>query len=150
MENEPERTWNKEMRVLIQEMIHYRNSLKEGEEPEDSMVSVYETRYTEILKKAKEEYEYIPASKYYKDGYNLYRRMEKYKNNHLLFLHDIRVPTTNNESERLLRKYKRKQKQAITFRSFEHIENLCKCMSVLVMMQKSGEPIFNKVSQIFG
>ena len=114
------------------------------------MVSVYETRYTEILKKAKEEYEYIPASKYYKDGYNLYRRMEKYKNNHLLFLHDIRVPTTNNESERLLRKYKRKQKQAITFRSFEHIENLCKCMSVLVMMQKSGEPIFDKVSQIFG
>ena len=99
---------------------------------------------------AKEEYEYIPASKYYKDGYNLYRRMEKYKNNHLLFLHDIRVPTTNNESERLLRKYKRKQKQAITFRSFEHIENLCKCMSVLVMMQKSGEPIFDKVSQIFG
>lgn len=150
IENEPERTWNKEMRVLLQEMIHYRNSLKEGEEPEDSMVSFYETRYTEILKKAKEEYEYIPASKYYKDGYNLYMRMEKYKNNHLLFLHDIRVPTTNNESERLLRKYKRKQKQAITFRSFEHIENLCKCMSVLVMMQKSGEPIFNKVSQIFG
>lgn len=27
IENEPERTWNKEMRSLLQEMIHYRNSL---------------------------------------------------------------------------------------------------------------------------
>lgn len=150
IENEPERTWNKEMRKLIQEMIHYRNSISEGEVAEISKVSAYETRYREILKKAKEEYEYIPASSYYKEGYNLYLRMEKYQKNHLLFLHDLRVPPTNNESERLLRKYKRKQKQAISFRSFEYIENLCKCMSVLVMMRKNGEPIFDKVSQIFG
>ena len=150
IENEPERTWNKEMRVLLQEMIHYRNSISEGEEPEVSIVSGYEERYAEILKKAKEEYEYIPASKYYKDGYNLYLRMEKYQKNHLLFLHGIRVPATNNESERLLRNYKRKQKQAISFRSFGNIENLCKCMSVLVMMRKSEEAIFDKVSQIFG
>ncbi|MGE9860822.1 hypothetical protein ACQQ93_12885 [Lachnospiraceae bacterium SGI.256] len=40
--------------------------------------------------------------------------MEKYKANHLLFLHDARVPATNNEAERLLRNYKRKQAQAVT------------------------------------
>nr|WP_277935543.1 transposase [Parablautia muri] len=34
---------------------------------------------------------------------------------HLLFLHDRRVPATNNEAERLLRNYKRKQKQTVTF-----------------------------------
>mgnify|MGYP000326175732 FL=1 len=39
--------------------------------------------------------------------------------NHLLFLHDSRIPATNNEAERLLRNYKRKQAQAVTFRSFE-------------------------------
>ena len=32
--------------------------------------------------------------------------------NHLLFLHDLRIPATNNEAERLLRNYKRKQAQA--------------------------------------
>ncbi len=33
---------------------------------------------------------------YYREGYNLYLRMEKYKENHLLFLHDTRVPANNN------------------------------------------------------
>ena len=138
------------MRSFIQEMIHYRNSLKSGEPCDSGVVEDYEKRYSEILKKAKDEYEYIPASDYYKDGYNLYLRMEKYRKNHLLFLHDIRVPPTNNEAERLLRIYKRKQKQAMSFRSFDSIDYLCQCMSMLVMMRKKEENIFDKVSQIFG
>ena len=89
IENEPERSWSREMRSFIQEMIHYRNSLKSGEPCDSGVVEDYEKRYSEILKKAKDEYEYIPASDYYKDGYNLYLRMEKYRKNHLLFLHDI-------------------------------------------------------------
>ena len=36
--------------------------------------------------------------------------------NHLLFLHNSRVPATNNEAEGLLRNYKRKQAQAVTFK----------------------------------
>ena len=42
--------------------------------------------------------------------------MEKYMQNDLLFLHNSRVPATNNEAERLLRNYKRKQAQAVTVR----------------------------------
>ena len=56
--------------------------------------------------------------------------------NHLLFLHDSRVPATNNEAERLLKNYKRKQAQAVTFRSFESIDYLCQYMSLLVVMRK--------------
>lgn len=52
----------------------------------------FEARYDRIVEKAKEEYEYIPA--------------------------------TNNEAERLLRGYKRKQKQAVTFRSFGSIPDI--------------------------
>lgn len=151
IENETDRTWNKEMRSLIQEMIHYRNCLPQGALPNDEKVSGFEERYRAILQKAKEEYEYVPASEYYKDGYNLYLRMEAYMSNHLLFLHDHRVPTTNNESERLLRQYKRKQQQAVTFRCFESIEYLCQCMSMLIQIrQNEGTNLFNRVSQIFG
>ena len=151
IENEAGRTWNKEMRLLIQEMIHYRNSLPQGASPDNEKVSGFEERYRAILLKAKEEYEYVPASEYYKDGYNLYLRMEEYMSNHLLFLHDHRVPATNNESERLLRQYKRKQQQAVTFRSFESIEYLCQCMSMLIeIRQNEGANLFNRVSQIFG
>lgn len=74
MENEPERTWNKEMYSLVREMIHYRNSLDADEECDGSLVSGYEDRYRELMRKAGEEYGYIPASKYYRDGYNLYLR----------------------------------------------------------------------------
>ena len=62
IDNEPDRTWNKKMRSLVQEMIHYRNSLVPLEEPDSEKVSEFEKSYREILKKALEEYEYIPPS----------------------------------------------------------------------------------------
>lgn len=139
------------MRSLVQEMIHYKNGLSEKETPEASKVKEYERRYREILDKAKEEYEYIPPDKYNRDGYNLYRRMEKYMGNHLLFLHDQRVPATNNLAERLLRAYKRKQAQAVSFRSFDSIKSLCQCMSMLFAMRKNEETnLFHRVSRILG
>ena len=151
MQNEPERTWNREMRSLVQEMIHYHNGLVPGTACPPEKRADFESRYKKILQTAKEEYGYEPANDYYKDGYNLYLRMEKYMSNHLLFLHDHRVPATNNEAERLLRGYKRKQQQAMTFRSFESLDHLCQCMSMLVMMRKKeNENIFDRVSQIFG
>lgn len=149
MENEPDREWNRQMHSLLQEMIHYRNSLAPGAECDAEKILEYETRYRKALQKAKEEYEYIPANSYYKDGYNLYIRMEKYLANHLLFLHDARVPVTNNLSERLLRGYKRKQKQAVSFRSSESIGYLCECMSMLVMMRQEEKNLFDRVVQIF-
>lgn len=151
MENEPDREWNKKMRSLVQEMIHYKNELSDREEPDANKVKEYEGRYRTILDKAKEEYEYLPPDKYYRDGYNLYRRMEQYISNHLLFLHDPRVPATNNLAERLLRAYKRKQAQAVSFRSFDSIDSLCQCMSMLFMMRKNEEAnLFYRVSKIFG
>lgn len=151
MSNEPDRIWNNKMYALIQETIHYRKGIPPDTQPDMEKVSKFEERYNVILKKAEEEYEYIPPSDYYRDGYNLYLRMKKYMSNHLLFLHDHRVPTTNNEAERLLRKYKRKQQQAVTFRSQKSIEYLCQCMSMLIMMrQKEEMNIFDRVSQIYG
>ena len=122
--NEPNRTWNKKMHALVQEMVHFRNGCRQPHGPDPEIVSGFEKRYREILETARKEYKDIPANDYYKDGYNLFLRMEKYMHNHLLFLHDIRVPATNNEAERLLRNYKRKQAQAVTFRRFESIDYL--------------------------
>lgn len=151
IDNEPDRTWSRQMRSLVQEMIHYRNHLSPEAESDVAKICSFEERYRDILQKAREEYEYIPPNEYYKDGYNLYLRMEEYMSNHLLFLHDHRVPATNNEAERFLRIYKRKQQQAVSFRSFESIDYLCQCMSMLVMMrQKDGENIFDRVSRILG
>lgn len=150
MDNEPERKWAGKMRILLQEMIHYRNSLGVEDELDCEKVENFEKRYNEIIKEAESEYLDVPPSQYYPDGYNLYQRMEKYMHNHLLFLHDKRVPHNNNLSERQARKVKRKIKQAMTYRSFESLEYFCDGLGVLLNLQdKDPGNIYKNVSEIF-
>ena len=102
IDNELDRTWNKEMRSLLQDMIHFCNGCQPFLEPEPVKISELEKRYREVLETVRTEYGNVPANKYYRDGYNLFLRMEKYMQNNLMFLHDSRVPATNNEAERRL------------------------------------------------
>jgi len=149
VENEPDLTWNIKMRELLAETIHYRNMKDDDAGPNLEEVVVYRKRYLDILEIAKNEYEDEPPSKYYKDGYNLYKRLEKYMDNHLLFLYDHRVPATNNLCERLLRNVKRKYKQVMTFRSFECLEYLCNSLSVLDMLKMRATNVYSSVAGIF-
>jgi hypothetical protein len=149
MENEPSLSWNIKMWELIQKMIHYRNSLSLDELPDKIKVIELETEYLEILAIAKAEYEYEPPSNYYKEGYNLYKRLEKYKNNHLLFLNDVRVPANNNLSERLARALKRKQRQVMSFRSFNSMGYFCNSMSVMSLLTAQNKNLYNSVKTIF-
>ena len=149
MENEPSLTWHQKMRELIREMVHYRNEHADDAHLDHKIVADFEGKYQEILDKAKEEYKLHEPSPYYRDGYNLYRRMQEYKAEHLLFLHDMRVPTTNNTAERCLRDYKRKQTFAMTFRSFESIEELCQSKGVLLGVRKNNPNLYTAVKEIF-
>lgn len=151
MENEPHLTWNASMHELVKEMIHYRNTLESaGEEPDATVVKGYEDRYRSIMQKAKEEYEDEPPNRYYRDGYNLYKRLSEAMECYTLFLHDMRVPTTNNLSERSLRKYKRKQAQVMAFRSLDSVAYFCQGLGTLVMMRGQDDiNVFDSVAQIF-
>ncbi|MDT3705176.1 MAG: transposase [Thermincola sp.] len=149
MENEPGLKWNGEMRKLIQEMIHRRNSLEAEADIDPDKLAELKAGFREILDIAREEYEYEPPSDYYKDGYNLFMRMEKYMENHILFLHDKRVPADNNMSERLLRIYKRKQKQVMSFRSFGGLDYLCQSMSVMALLRAQNVNFYKSVVAIF-
>ncbi len=148
MENEPSLTWNKKMRELIQQMIHYRNRLGLDELFEKSIALEFENEYLKILAIARVEYEYEPPSKYYIEGHNLYKRLEKFKDNHLLFLYDARVPTNNNLSERLARAFKRKQRQVMSFRSFDSLGYLCSSMSMIFLLTVQGKNLYNSVKTI--
>lgn len=150
MDNEPELTWNSEMRNFIQELIHYRNNLDPGSKPDKHRVAEFEKRYDEIIRKGEKEYETNPPKEFYRDGFNLLKRLKKFKNNHLLFLHDMKVPSDNNLSERLLRKFKRKMAQAISLRSFTSLEELCCGMSMLASIrQKNGANVFLECADLF-
>ncbi len=138
------------MHKLIRERLHYRNGLGENEELDPVKVRELEARYDEILEDAREEYEDIPPSAYYKDGYNLYKRLKEYKENELMFLHDKRVPANNSLCERLARVFKRKQKQAMVFQSQENRKYLCDSLSILHFLRNNGRSVYPKIAEIFG
>jgi hypothetical protein len=154
MDNEPNMTWGQLMRGLIQEMIHFWNGLDphgpNPDEAEPEKVAAFEARYDEILRLAEEEYGYEPPSKYYVEGFNLFKKMRKFRDSHLLFLHDIRVPPTNNLAERLLRIFKRKQRQVMTFRSWGALEDLCASLGMIASLCAQDKSLFESVSYIFG
>lgn len=148
-QNEPGLKWNKEMHELFREMLHYRNCL--GEDDLDlSVVEGFEKRYDEILNKAEEEYTDEPPTDYYREGYNLFLRLRKYKKSELLFLHDKRVPSNNSLCERLARGYKRKQKQAITLRSQDSLNVICDGMSIVYLLRSQNMDVYEKISEIYG
>jgi hypothetical protein len=147
--NEPGLTWSEKMRELLQEAIHYRNSLGHEAVLESAKVKAFETRYADILTLAEKEYAQNPPSSYYKDGYNLYKKMTKYKESHLLFLHDKRVLADNNRAERLARIFKRKQKQAISFRSFEGLGYLCDSLGGIASPLAQGNGLLSGAAAAF-
>jgi hypothetical protein len=154
MLNEKHLTWSRSMRELIREMIHFRKHLDigDGRNPNEigpERVNELEAKYDELLETAKTEYEYEPPSDYYKDGYNLYLKMSKYKDEHLLFLRDHRVPWTNSLAERKLRLYKRKQHQVMSFRSFGGLEAFCNTLGVLETLRDNEKNMFEAVTEIF-
>lgn len=150
MENEKNLTWSTNMRALIQEMIHYRNSLGPKEDPEADKVQKFEDKFARILSTAKDEYDYEPPTKYYKEGFNLSVRLREYKAACLLFLHEKRVPTDNNLAERLGRVFKRKLKQVMTFRSFDSLVYLCQCLTVMATLRTHNNNFYQCVADIFG
>ena len=153
--NEPSRKWHSQMRQLINEMMKYIKELdpadyRSPENIDPEAVAGYEARYDDILKLAADEYEYEPPNmKYYPDGFNLYKRMKAYRDNHLLFLHDRSVSPTNNLSERLLRILKRKQHQVMSFRSFEGLGFVCDALGVIADIRNQGKNLYNSLVEIF-
>lgn len=147
IENEPELTWNRQMKEFLSRMIHeVKHRRKELTQDE---ISSYETGYDEILRIGDREYREHPPNKYYPDGRNLHLRMTKYRDNHLLFLRHPEIDYTNNLAERGLRKFKRKMKQAVTFRSAESAKGLCNCMSFIQTQRIQGANLFRVSREVF-
>lgn len=148
-ENEPELKWNKQMHSLICEMIHYKKN-KKDKDSDEYMIKGFMQRYDDILDIAQKEYEDNPPGKYYREGYNLYMRLRKYKEYQLLFLNDKRVPADNSLAERQARVFKRKQKQAIVFRSSENLEYLCDGLSLInTYRHRNVDNLYDMIAEIF-
>ena len=109
----------------------------------------YEKTFEQLLKMAKEENKKIKSS-YYKDKSNkLYRRLKKYKKNHLYFIKDFEIPFDNNLSEQDLRMFKTKTKISGGFRSMEAAKHYVNALSLIKTSIKRNINPFESIKAIF-
>ena len=85
----------------------------------------------------------------WKEERALLRRLRKYKENHLLFLKDFRVPFTNNMSERDLRKCKNRQKMAGGFREDEGCQMYCTILSYVETAKRRAANLLSALRSLF-
>lgn len=81
--------------------------------------------------------------------FNLLRRLRKYADAVLLFIHDPNVPFTNNLAERAVRMPKVKQKISGCFRTIEGAENFCVIRSCLDTLRKQGHGMLDVLQRAF-
>lgn len=149
-ENEPEKTWGRKLDAWITDSVGYWHEVNNGfREYDKATAERYIDWLKEILATAKEEYEYEPPSKYYRDGYNTYKRMEESLEEYVLFLRDTAVPPTNNVAERCARRFKRKAHQVMSFRSQEGADRFCDGLSITESIKAQGGNLFNEVTERF-
>ncbi|MBQ0064715.1 MAG: transposase [Firmicutes bacterium] len=133
--NEPEREWNKKMEVLLKDIIHkFKNGQREFNDELDE--------YDKIIEIGEKEYADKPPSKYYRNGYNTFKRMRDYKAYVFYFLKHPEILYTNNDAERKLRQVKRKSKQVGAFRADESISNYCDFMTIIETANNKNENIY--------
>lgn len=141
--NEAKLTWNKKMKLFLQETIHkFKNNL-------DLDYTEISKRYDEIISIGNNEYKNNIPYKYYRDGYNTWKRLRDYKESVLYFITHPDIPYTNNLVERLARQIKRKSKQVGAFRSFEHTQEYCDFMSIVETGKSNNKNIYELVNEYF-
>ena len=150
IENEPERTWAGLLTKWITDSIDYWNNVNDEIEKYDKKkADKYIDELKNIIEIAKEEYVYVPPTKYNREGYNTYRRMEEDFDEYVLFLRDPSVPPTNNLAERCARKFKRKAAQVMSFRSQAGVNYFCDGLTVMESLRSNRANVFDALTERF-
>lgn len=138
----PEHNWAKEMRELL---INTNDRKKE-------LINVNINSFTDVeLEKLSSYYDKIIKNGYLEnnkvdlayikdktDELNLIERLEKFKENHLLFAYDFSVEFTNNTSEKGLRQVKRKLAVSFMFKNANRMKDYATILSYLETCYRNG------------
>jgi len=151
-----DKIWAKELQTLLKESNKTVNSHKEegkaslSKETRDKIINKYAKITTEALKS------YPPPKTSKKrgrpkqeKGKNLLDRLIRYQEETLRFIHDFRVPFTNNIAERDLRMIKVKQKISGTFASFTAAEFFCRIKSFIATLKKNALSVLDGLKNCY-
>lgn len=142
--------WSHNMSMFLNGMNHTRKeqirknccSFTQGQ------LENYENRYDEVIAEGREQNKKTKGRIARKEERALLNRLEKYKENYLLFLHDFAVPFSNNMSEKDLRICKNRQKMAGGFRKEEGRQMYCNIMSFVETVKRKKLNIFQSIAAL--
>lgn len=121
---------------------------------EEEIIEDFSNRYSTILnswrKDLNDRMSKVKNTKYFTDELNLLNRLEEYKENHLLFIKDFKVPFDNNPAEQSLRMVKLKTKVSGGFRTEEGAKTFAKIRSFISTIKlNKAENIIEELTKIF-
>ena len=143
--------WAKKLSDLLIEMKTRKKELLDAQINgiTDTEYENYKNRYLEILKEGNLEYKSdLKTNSYQQDERRLLTRLEKYVDNHLLFMKKFYVPFSNNRAEADLRFTKVRQKIG-KFRSVEGATNFTIIRSFTSTCSKNKKSLNSSLKEIF-
>lgn len=143
--------WAEEMSEHLKQILHQKHLLMEQDISgfDKHTLKDYSEKYDELLIKASKEYQSDYETNSYKDDERkLITRLEKYKENHLLFMYDFKIPFTNNRAETDIRPTKRKLNVGI-FRSQIGAQCYLQIRSFISTFLKNSRDIFQEIKNAF-
>lgn len=143
IEEAEESKWAKELRVLFEESINFKNKAGEAYNP---LKSEFFLKKRKLKEQLEELFKEIPEKKEEK---RLYSQLCNRRHQLLLFLEDIRIPPTNNGSEQALRNRVTKRKVSGCFRSEAGAYCNDRIASVIETAKKQGINILKAISPDF-
>jgi hypothetical protein len=145
-------TWAEEVRTFFLDMNNHKNNDIQNNVTicEPVLLRHFESRYDELLQSGRARLKEMPPKSFGCDELRkMVNRLDKYKDNYLLFIRNYDAPFTNNQAERDLRHCKTKQKVSGCFRSWKGVLDYCKIRSVLDTAKKRNKNLFDTLITLF-
>jgi len=141
-DNIHDHSWEKEMGKLLLEA----NENRSGKE---SYIKEINQRYDDAISLGYQENNNLMDYHFYKgEELKLIKRLEKYKDAHLLFVKDFDVPFSNNTAERSFRISKSKIKISGLFQNINTARNYAKILSYMETCYRNGKNKYEAVKRL--
>ncbi|MCH6202201.1 IS66 family transposase [Aquiflexum sp. LQ15W] len=133
--------WADCLRTLFREAISLDKKMKGLPDPEEGKnIARIEERLDNLLA--------LPIDPKHEEAVSMQKRLVKYRQSLLVFLHYPEVPPDNNASERAIRNIKVKQKISGQFKSEKGAESFCVIRSVVDTLIKKSENVLQNLTHI--
>ena len=138
----PTHTWAKQKRDFLTELnIEKQNAINNKiTKFTDEKINDIFNKYEQIIELGYKENNSVELTYILNknDKLNLIERLDKYKENHLLFITDFSVPFTNNTSEKGLRQVKRKIAVSFMFKNANRMKDYATILSYFEACYRHG------------